>query len=67
MNRPKPVTDVTLSNTRPVTNMNSTEWNYLLEERSGIMEDSGIHPVVARARAIRDTTQNHGPRPEGTR
>ncbi len=39
------------------------DWDTLLEERIGIMLDSGISLGRARALATHDTTLRHGPRP----
>lgn len=39
-----------------------TDWDYLLEERTAIMYDSGMTSERARALAIQDTIRTHGPR-----
>lgn len=39
------------------------DWDYLLEERIGIMHGSGMTLDRARDLALGDTVRTHGPRP----
>jgi hypothetical protein len=42
-----------------------SDWDYLLQERIGIMHESGMTSARAQALALADTTRAHGDRPRG--
>jgi hypothetical protein len=41
------------------------DWDYLLQERIGIMQESGLTLARAQALALGDTQRTHGDRPRG--
>jgi hypothetical protein len=42
-----------------------SDWDYLLQERIGIMHNSGMTSARAQALALGDTQRTHGDRPRG--